>query len=161
MYETQVKPNLPQIKEMAEHGLTQMQMADALKINIRTFEKYIQEEEDLRSAVHSGRQIAIEEIENAMFKSAIGGKEIVKKGMKVKKVVYENGKKKGEVEVVEPYDEEIYIKPDTTAGIFLLKNWAKDRYSGDPQMLELKKKEHELKAKLMEQEFDDEFDPFS
>lgn len=160
LYESQVKPYLNQIKEMAQNGLTQSQMADALKINLRTFENYIANEQDLRDAVYSGREVAIKEVENALYRSAIGEKVSVKKGMKVKKVVYENGKKKGEVEVVEPYDEEIYVKPDTQAGIFLLKNWAKDRYSSDPQMIELKKQEQEMKRKMLELD-DEEFDVFS
>lgn len=161
LYDSQVKPYLTQIKEMAEQGISQRQMAEVLKVNLRTFEKYISEEEDLREAVYSGRRVAIKEIENALYKSAIGEKVVVKKGMKVKKAVYENGKKKGEVEVVEPYDEEIYIKPDTQAGIFLLKNWDKENYSSDPQLLELKKRDQELKEKLAELDDDNDFDIFS
>lgn len=161
LYETQVKPYLTQIREMAEQGVSQNQMAQTLKINLRTFEKYISEEEDLRKAVYSGREVAIKEVENALYKSAIGEKVIVKKGMKVKKIVYENGKKKGEVETVEPYEEEMYVKPDTQAGIFLLKNWAKDRYSQDPQMLELKKREQELKERQADLDDEDGFDIFS
>lgn len=161
-YKEQVEPYLQEVSEMASQGLTQKQIANALKVSPRTFERYIQNEADLDKAVHSGRDLAIDEIENAMYQSALGGMVTLKKGIKVKKIIYENGKKKGEVETVEPYDEQMYIKPDTTAGIFLLKNWAKDRYAGDPQMLELKKKEHELKARLAEQELsDDEFDPFN
>lgn len=161
LYETQVKPYLTQIREMAEQGVSQNQMAQTLKINLRTFEKYISEEEDLRKAVYSGREVAIKEVENALYKSAIGEKVLVKKGMKVKKVVYENGKKKGEVETVEPYEEEMYVKPDTQAGIFLLKNWAKGRYSQDPQMLELKKREQELKERQADLDDEDGFDIFS
>ena len=161
LYDEQVRPYLSQIKEMAEQGISQLQMANALKINLRTFEKYLTEEEDLREAVYSGRQTAIQEVENALYKSAIGEKLILKKGMKVRKVVYENGKKKGEVEVVEPYDEEVYIKPDTQAGIFLLKNWAKDRYSSDPKILEIKQREQELKEKQAEIDEDESFNPFS
>lgn len=160
LYDSQVKPYLPQIKEMAQQGLSQSQMANELKINLRTFEKYLSEEEDLREAVYSGRIVAIQEIENALYKSAIGEKIVLKKGMKVRKVVYENGKKKGEVEVVEPYDEEIYIKPDTQAGIFLLKNWDKNNYSSDPNLLDLKKREQELKEKEYYSQ-DDDFNPFS
>lgn len=161
LYETQVKPYLSQIEEMAQNGISQAQIASMLKINTRTFEKYLTEEEDLRKAVYSGREVAIKEVENALYKSAIGSKELVKKGMKVKKVIYENGRKKGEVETIEPYEEEIYVKPDTQAGIFLLKNWAKDRYSSDPQMLEIKKREQELKEKQIDLNDDDDFDVFS
>lgn len=161
LYDTNVKPYLPQIKEMAEQGISQVEIARQLNINSRTFENYISNEQELRDAVYSGRQVAIKEVENALYKSAIGEKVIVKKGMKVKKVIYENGRKKGEVETVEPYDEEIYVKPDTQAGIFLLKNWAKDKYSSDPLMYDLRKREQELKEKMADLETDDEFNPFS
>lgn len=145
---------------MAKNGLSQIQIAQNLKINKKTFERYIADEEDLRKAVKSGREFAIEELENALFKSALGYTETVKKGMKVKKVKYANGKKQGEIEVVEPYEEQIHVKSDTQACIFLLQNWAKDRYSKDPQMLELKKREQEFKEKMAEIEEDD-FDVFS
>lgn len=160
LYDSQVKPYLSEIKQMAQQGVSTGQIASQLKISDKTFRTYIEEEEELRKAMSSGREVAISEIENAMFKSAVGETVTIKKGMKVKKVIYENGKKKGEVETVEPYDEEIYVKPDTTAGIFLLKNWAKDRYASDPQMLELKKREQELKEKMAEVD-DDDFDIFS
>jgi hypothetical protein len=41
------------------------------------------------------------------------------------------------------YEETIYYQPDTTAGIFLLKNWA--GYVNEPKMLEIRAKELELK----------------
>lgn len=160
IYEEKVKPNLDKIKDMASSGLTQKQIAESLGVKLRTMVQYIEQEEELRKAISSGRDIAIRDVENAMFNSAIGGKVTIKKGMKVKKTIYENGKKKGEVETVEPYDEEVYVKPDTQAGIFLLKNWAKDRYSADPIMHDLKRREVELKEKLADQGEDD-FNPFS
>ena len=160
IYDERVKPNLDKVTEMSSNGLTQEQIADSLGVNYRTLKRYIEEEEELRKAISSGREVAIKEVENAMFNSAIGGKVTVKKGMKVKKVIYENGRKKGEVETVEPYDEEVYVKPDTQAGIFLLKNWAKDRYSADPIMHDLKRREVELKEKLADN-IEDDFNPFS
>lgn len=160
LYDENVKPYLKQIKEMAQNGISQQQMASQLKINLRTFEKYISEEEELREAVYSGRQVAIQEVENAMYRSAIGEKIKLKKGMKVKKVLYDGGRKQ-EIEVVEPYEEEIYVKPDTQAQIFLLKNWAKDSYSSDPALLELKKKDQELKERMADLDNSDEFNPFS
>lgn len=160
IYEEKVKPNLEKVKELSSEGLTQEQIANVIGVSVRSFKRYIEQEEELRQAINSGRETAIRDVENAMFQSAIGGKVSVKKGMKVKKVIYENGKKNGEVETVEPYEEEVYMKPDTQAGIFLLKNWAKDRYSADPIMHDLKRREVELKEKLADQ-VEDDFNPFS
>lgn len=161
IYETQVKPYIKQIEEMAKNGLSQSQIASQLKVNLRTLARYIEEEQELADAIYSGRQVAIKELENALFKSALGYTETLKKGMKVKKIKYANGKKEAEVEVVEPYEEQIHVKSDTQAGIFLLKNWASDRYASDPQMIALKKKEQEFKEKMAELDEDDDFDIFS
>lgn len=160
LYDSQVKPYLTQVKEMAQQGLSQVQIADALKISSKSLERYIKEEEDLKQAIYSGRDVAIKEVENALYKSAVGEKIVLKKGMKVKKVLYEGGRRQ-EIEVVEPYDEEIYIKPDTQAGIFLLKNWDKEHYSSDPKLVELKEKEQERKQKEFEYNLEDDFNPFS
>ena len=161
LYISNVKPNLEKISEMASQGLTQTQIASSLGVTTRSFQKYLEVEEDLRKAMSTGRELAIRDIENAMYKSALGGIETIKKGMKVKKVIYENGKKKAEVESVEPYDEQIYNKPDTQAGIFLLKNWAKEKYSSDPLMHDLKVQELELKKKVAMIDEEEEFNPFS
>ena len=49
-------------------------------------------------------------------------------------------------EMVE-YEESVYYPPDTTAGIFLLKNWA--NYMNEPRAMEIRKKELELKEKQL------------
>lgn len=46
------------------------------------------------------------------------------------------------------YEEEVYFKPDITAGIFLLKNWA--NYMNEPRALELRKEEIELQRQKIE-----------
>lgn len=162
LYDESVKPYIKDIQTMAEKGLTKEQIAKTIKIDVKTLRKYIEEEEELRKAISAGREVAIKDIESAMLNSAIGGKVLVKKGMKVKTCEYDDhGKKIREIEEVVPYDEEVYVKPDITAGIFLLKNWAKDRYSSDPQMLELKKQEQEMKKKMLELDDDEEYDIFN
>lgn len=160
LYATQVKPYLKDIEEMAKNGITQAEIAKTLKINLRTFARYIKSEAELREALSAGRQVAIKELENALYKSALGSKEKLKKGMKVKKVMYENGRKKAEIESVEMYDEEIFVKPDTTAAIFLLKNWNKKEYVSDPALYDLKVRELELKERKADGEITDDNDPF-
>lgn len=130
---------------MAQNGLTHVQIANALKINPRSFERYLVNEADLKEAMNCGRQVAIKEVENAIYDSAIGIRTTVTKAMKLKKVIYQDGKKIQEVETVTPYQEEVFVPPNVQAAIFLLKNWKKEDYSSEPAMLELKKKELELK----------------
>lgn len=148
-YETKIKPRLSEIKEWTEEGANDTEISRRLNISKATFYKYLAEYKEFAEAVKSGRFKAVEKIENAMFESALGGKQTLKKAMKVKKILYKDGKKDKETEVMEPYEEEVYIAPNTTAGIFLLKHWAKDKgYTNDPLTLELKKQELELKKEI-------------
>ena len=59
-----------------------------------------------------------EELENTMFMSACGYERKVKKYAKVKRVMYDNGKKAEEWEEMVEYEETIYYPPSDTAGIF-------------------------------------------
>lgn len=86
-----------------------------------------------------------------MFKSALGFTHKIKKAMKLKNVEYENGKRLRETERIEFYEEEVYIAPSVACAQFLLKNWAKDRYSNNPAELEVKKKEFELNKTIKEE----------
>lgn len=148
-----IEPRLSDVKKWSEKGLTERQIADRLGVAYSTFNKYKSEKTELSEALKKGRDDAVDRIENAMFESAIGGKQTLKKAQKVKRIKYENGKKSMEAETMEYYEEEIYIPPNTTAGIYLLKHWGKDRgYTNDPIQLELKKRELELKEKAMEED---------
>ena len=83
-----------------------------------------------------------------MFTSAKGFERKVKRYMKVKCCEYENGKKLREWEDVKEYEETVYYPPDTTAGIFLLKNWAS--YMNEPAAMSIRKKEVELREKQID-----------
>ena len=77
-----------------------------------------------------------------MVKSALGFTRKVKKYEKLKRVEYEDGRKLREYEDMVEYEEEVYFKPDTTAAIFLLKNWAD--YANEPIAMKLREKEIEI-----------------
>ena len=152
-YDTVIVPRIEEIKEWLQQGKTDKECANMLGITPRTFSKHKNSISSFSSIIKNERKPKVEEIENSMFESAIGFTRKVKKAMKVKTVEYENGKRLRETERIEYYDEEIYIPPNTTAGIFLLKNW--DDYTNEPQNLILKKREFELKKKIAE---NDNFD---
>ena len=98
--------------------------------------------------VKNARQPAVEILENTMFKSATGFVQTVKKYEKVKRIKYKDGKKLEEREELIEFDEEVYFKPDVTAGIFLLKNWA--NYMNEPRALELRQKEIDIQKQKLE-----------
>lgn len=145
-YDTVIVPRLDEIKEWLQQGKTDKECADLLGITPRTFSKHKNSISSFSSIIEKEREPKVKEIENSMFDSAIGFTKTLKKAMKVKTVEYENGKKIREIEEIVPYDEEIYIPPNTTAAIFLLKNWGD--YVNDPQILKLRQRELDLKTKI-------------
>lgn len=148
-FDTIIKPNLENIKQWTKDGLTDAEIIKKLGINKSTYYRYKSDNKELKDCVKDGRSEAVEKLEKTMFQSAMGGKETVKKSMKVKKIKYKDGKKELEYETMEPYEEEIYTPPNVTAAIFLLKHWAKDKgYTNDPQTLELKREEFEHQKEM-------------
>jgi hypothetical protein len=83
-----------------------------------------------------------------MFKSACGFVQVVHKHEKVKRCNYKDGKKLKEWEEIVEFDEEVYYKPDITAGIFLLKNWS--NYLDNPKLMELRQQEINLQKQKLE-----------
>ena len=142
--------NLDKIEEWTANGLTMKQIADNLGISERTLYRYKATDVDgqLSQTIKNGRQSAVETLENSMFKSANGYERKVKKYAKVKRCIYENGKKADEWEEMVEYEETVYYPPDTTAAIFLLKNWG--NYMNEPRAMEVRKKELELREKQVD-----------
>lgn len=143
-----ITDNLDRIEEWAAKGLSVKEIAQNLGVSERTFYKYKNKNSEFKQTVKKGRDTAIENLENTMFKSALGFTQTVTKYEKVKHTIYDNGKKLEETEEMVAYEEEVYFKPDTTAAIFLLKNWA--NYMNEPQALKLREKEIELQEKKIE-----------
>ena len=143
-----VVKDLDKIKKWAENGLTMAQIAAKLGVSESTLYKYKAELPELQDAIKKGRLEAVREIENAMYRSAVGYTRKIKQYQKVKRCIYENGKKEKEWEEMVEFEVEEYYPPDNTAGIFLLKNWGK--YSNEPATTELRKKELELRKKQVE-----------
>ena len=143
-----IEANLDNIEEWTRNGLTIKQIADNLGISDRTLYRYKSDAGSrLSQSIKKGRAVAVEHLENTMYTSACGYERKVKKYAKLKKVEYENGKKLREWEEMVEYEESVYYPPDTTAGIFLLKNWA--NYMNEPRAMEIRKKELKLKEKQL------------
>lgn len=149
-----VLENLDKIKEWLSQGVTMKAIATNLRISKQTLYKHLKEhlkydEADGLDALKNAREPAVKALENSMLNSALGGLVKSKQYVKLKHIEYnENGKKAREWEEVKEVEVEEYIKPDTTAGIFLLKNWG--NYMNEPRAMEIRKKEMELKEKQVE-----------
>lgn len=112
-YETDVKPKLIEIEAWKRDGLTDEQIFKNLGISRDTFYKYKEKYSDFSEAIKKGKEVADIEVENALFKRAIGYKykEVIKE---VKEI---DGKKTTYIkEVVKE------MPGDVGAQIFWLKN---------------------------------------
>ena len=71
-YETDVKPRLVEIEAWKRDGLTDEQIFKNLGISRDTFYKYKEKYSDFSDALKKGKEVADIEVENALFKRAIG-----------------------------------------------------------------------------------------
>ena len=116
----------------ARDGLTDEQIAKNMGISRSTLNEWRNKYPDISDTLKKGKEIVDIVTENALYKKAIGIKEILKKPIKVKEVVYDNGKRVKETEKIEYADEEVYFPPDVTALIFWLKNRKPDKWKDKP-----------------------------
>ena len=111
----------------ARDGLVDEQIAKNMGVSEGTLYNYKNKYPEIKKALQKGKEIV--EVENALFKKAIGYNVQVQKAFKLKDIIYnENGKKISETERIEYAEEEIHIPADTTAQIFWLKNRKKTQW---------------------------------
>ena len=112
-YETDVKPRLIEIEAWKRDGLTNEQIMKNLGIGRDSFYRYKDKYSEFSDALKKGKEVADIEVENALFKRAIGYKykEVIKE---VKEI---DGKKSTYIkEVIKE------MPGDVGAQIFWLKN---------------------------------------
>lgn len=119
-----LKPeNLKKVTNWAKkENLSIAQIAKKMRISARTFYRWLDKYEEFREAFDEGRETVDGTVETSFIKMCIGFKETVTKPQKIKRVVYEDGKKVEEYEEFIDVQEEVYIKPDVTAQKFYLTN---------------------------------------
>lgn len=128
-YEYWMSPEgILRLEAYARDGLTDEEIAKKLNISTSTLYEWKKKYPEISEALKKGKEIPDIEVENKLFESACGIKVTVKKPIKVKEVIFENGKKVKETEKVVQAEEEIYIPPQVTAQIFWLKNRKPDTW---------------------------------
>lgn len=138
-YYTHIKPYLKDIPELLQ-TMTEEQIAKRLGVAYSSWNKYKLEFSEFSEVVKKGQTDLVGELKSILKKRAKGFEYAERKIIKI------------EGEVVK---EEINIKyalPDVASINLLLKNYDKDNWSNDPQALELRKKELELKEKQVNSE---------
>jgi len=104
-----------QLKTLVLHGFTDKEVAKFFGFTEQTLNNWKKEHPDFFEALKDWKNKADKKVERALYKRATGYRTKVKKA-----VVVSNGRDKGShIEMVE---EEVAWAPDSTAGIFWLKN---------------------------------------
>jgi len=110
------------IEGWARDGLTDEQISHNMGIAYSTFKEWKKKFSDFSAILKKGKEVVDREVENALYKKAIGHTMIEQQAIKLKTVNYSNGKRVLEDERIEIVEVEKVIPPDTTAQIFWLKN---------------------------------------
>lgn len=138
-----VKEKLHLVERWARDGLTEKQIGKNLGISHQTMEEYKKNYNEFSVAIKKGKEVLIYELENALIKKAFGYEYEESR----KYIKDEDGVKTTYTEVTKKHQ-----PPDTAAAFILLKNKAPEKYADNPQMLELKKQELELKKLNIDKE---------
>lgn len=136
-YKTNVEPYLNEIKQMCL-SMTEAQIAETLGVSLAAWKRYKSHYEPLRAVLKKGRQTLVVELRSALIRRAKGFQ------YEERKVIKEAG---------QPTREEIYTRtalPDVAALNLCLKNYDKENWSNDPQMLRIREKELELQERKIE-----------
>lgn len=123
--------NLIKLTAWARNGLSDEQIAHNIGISRQTLYKWRKKDNRIEDALKKGKEVTDYEVENALFKKAIGGYFEETK----ERIETINGK---EVKITETIKK--YYPPDTTACIFWLKNRKPDDWKDrKAQEVEVKK----------------------
>ena len=149
-YEHLVQPYLKEINEKVRQGVTEEEIAKALGISVASLNNYRNKHPEFKEALSKDKGAdVLTELVNAGIDASIGGIKTVKKPVKLKKKIYENGKLVGEEEYIDYVDEEIYIPPNASLNQFYVLNYGKRKgYARDPLEYELKKDKHDTEKQL-------------
>ena len=148
-YQEWLEPEgLLKIEGWARDGLTDEQIAEKMGICRDTLIEWKKKYSDISDALKKGKEVVDRLVENALFKKATGEVRTIKKPIKVKEVLYEDGKRISEKERIEYADEEVYIPPDTTAQIFWLKNRKPSDWRDKPEGESVKDENEVIKIEL-------------
>ncbi len=120
--------DLQKLEMLAREGHCDDEISRRLGISRSTFYRYKKEFPAFEETLRRGKQRTDSAVEEALFRKATGYVQRIVKPVKVKEVLYENGKKAQETERVEMVVEEQYFPPDTNSALFWLKNRCPDRW---------------------------------
>ena len=151
-YETNVKPYLDKIREYKKMGATDKQICEVLDISTTSYFEYLNKFPEFSESLKKGRSDFVLTLKGRLASLTEPHKLETKKVYT--KVDQETGHKTQYVEVTTRD-----VDPDIAAINLLLKNLDRDNWANDPQSIDLKRQELEVRKKLAEaNNFDVSFD---
>ena len=131
-YESHVLPRLEFVKSAARMGNSEEEIAKQLGVSYSTFREYKKKHPELQAALSEGADDANGAVVNALHRRALGYTVKVRKVVKIKKPVIEDGRKIAEEEVLETGEEDVHVPADTKAIIFWLTNRIPELWKSSP-----------------------------
>lgn len=159
-YETYVKPYLDEIRSWCT-TMTENQIAEKLGVGASTFQYYKGQFPELSEILKNGRRDLVVELRGALIKKAKGyeytEKKVITEEVKWPEELYvllkEAGFSDEQIERSKLVRTEVTTKhssPDVAALNLALKNYDKDNWANDPQMLRIREKELQLRERQIE-----------
>lgn len=132
-----VLDNIENIKYWKSQGASDSAICRELKISRGSWYAYLKESKELQEAISNGKQELVNDLTN----------ELIRKAKPHILTTVKTTEKNGEI-TVETIEKS--VDGDLGALIFALKNYDKENWSNEPNQLDIKKKELELKEKALE-----------
>lgn len=136
-YFTHIEPRLAEIEKLCATK-TEKQIAEEMGVSYTSWKQYKLDYPALSASIKKGRASLVNDLRSTLIKKARGFQ------YEERKIIKENG-------VV--VREEINVKsslPDVAAINLLLKNYDKENWANDPQVLKLREKELQLRERQIE-----------
>ena len=135
-YDTHVKPYLDRIPKWRRNGMTEEQICRKLGVGVSTFNRYKDDFGELREALKNSKEELIENLEDSLFRRAMGY------SYEETKIEKESD---GKVKVTKTNKE---LPPDVGALIFALKNLAPGKWKNDDRFIIERSEDGEKQADM-------------
>lgn len=122
------KEYLEQAEKLSRLGATDADLADFFGVKEQTINNWKKSHPEFFESLKAGKIKADIEVADRLYQRATGFEWDEAQPIKLKEVIYENGKRVREVERVEIVMVHRVVPPDTTADIFWLKNRRKTEW---------------------------------
>lgn len=107
---------------LCQLGATDAELADYFGVAVRTIANWQSRYPEFHEALRTGKSEADDRVQRSLYQRAMGTEYEEAHPIKVKKTLYENGKKVAEEERIEVVMVKRIVPADTTAAIFWMKN---------------------------------------